>query len=138
MIQEGMNATLTELVGEENTAEKIGSGSLPVYATPAMIALIERCAVKTLKGHLPEGSTTVGTRLAIDHVSATPMGMEVSCRCTLSKIDRKRFVFDVLVEDEAGVIGKGSHERFLVEAAPFLSKAEDKKKGAGREKNSNA
>lgn len=127
MLVEGMTAILTEKVNETNTAKVIGSGSLPVYGTPAMIALIERSAVELLSGNLPEGATTVGTKLEINHVSATPVGMNVVCQCTLTKVDRRKLVFDVEVKDEAGVIGNGTHERFLVDAEPFLAKANGKK-----------
>ena len=128
MLTEGMSAVLTCQVTEENTAKTIGSGSLLVFGTPAMIALIEQTAVALLEGNLPEGTTTVGTKLNIDHVSATPMGMTAECECTLTQIDRKKLVFDVIVKDEAGVIGKGSHERFMVDVEKFMEKAESKAK----------
>lgn len=127
MLTEGMSAILTTKVTTENTAAVIGSGSLPVYGTPAMIALIEQTAVALLEGNLPENTTTVGTKLDINHVSATPVGMTVSCQCTLSKIDRKKLVFEVEVKDEAGVIGNGIHERFMVEPESFVKRAEGKK-----------
>lgn len=127
MLTEGMSAILTCEVTTENTAAVIGSGSLPVYGTPAMIALIEQTAVALLEGNLPENATTVGTKLDINHVSATPVGMTATCQCTLSKIDRKKLVFDVEVKDEAGVIGNGVHERFMVEPESFVKRAESKK-----------
>lgn len=127
MLTEGMSAILTSEVTTENTAAVIGSGSLPVYGTPAMIALIEQTAVALLEGNLPENITTVGTKLDINHISATPVGMTATCQCTLSKIDRKKLVFDVEVRDEAGVIGNGVHERFMVEPESFVKRAESKK-----------
>lgn len=126
MITEGMKAILTDKVSAENTAVTIGSGSLLVYGTPAMITLIERTAVALLDGNLEEGMTTVGTKLDINHVSATPLGMSVTCECTLVKIDRKKLVFEVEVRDEAGVIGNGTHERFIVASKPFQEKADSK------------
>lgn len=126
MLTEGMSAILTEQVEEANTARVIGSGSLPVYGTPAMIALIERTAVELLAGNLPEHTTTVGTKLDINHVSATPEGMTIVCQCTLEKIDRRKLIFQVEVKDGAGVIGNGIHERFLVEEESFLEKAKQK------------
>ncbi|MDO4554612.1 MAG: thioesterase family protein [Lachnospiraceae bacterium] len=128
MLTEGMTAILTEEVTMDNAAITVGSGSLPVYATPAMIALIEKSAVELLTGNLPESTTTVGTKLEINHVSATPTGMSVVCKCTLVKIDRRKLVFEVEVADQAGVIGTGTHERFMVEADSFLKKAESKRK----------
>ena len=121
-----MSAVLTCEVNESNSAKAIGSGSLMVFGTPAMIALIEQTAVALLEGNLPEGTTTVGTKLDINHVSATPMGMTAECECTLVEIDRKKLVFDVIVKDNAGIIGNGTHERFMVEADSFMKKAESK------------
>lgn len=129
MLTEGMTVTCKDRVEEKNTAAVIGSGSLPVYGTPAMIALIEQSAVALLCGNLPEEMTTVGTNLSISHVSATPLGMEVTCKCTLTKIDGRKLVFEVEVKDEAGLIGKGTHERFMVKAGPFLEKANSKRNG---------
>lgn len=127
MLTEGLKRIETEEVTKENTAVTIGSGSLLVYGTPAMIALIEKTAVKLLAPHLPENTTTVGTKLCMNHVSATPTGMTVTCECTLTQIDRRKLVFEVEVRDQAGVIGNGTHERFMVEAASFLEKAESKR-----------
>ena len=126
MLTEGMSAVLTCEVNESNSAKAIGSGSLMVFGTPAMIALIEQTAVALLEGNLPEGTTTVGTKLDINHVSATPMGMTAECECTLVEIDRKKLIFDVVVKDDAGIIGNGTHERFMVEADSFMKKAESK------------
>lgn len=126
MLTEGMRTILTCEVNDTNSARTIGSGSLPVFGTPAMIALIEQTAVALLEGNLPEGMTTVGTKLDINHVSATPLGMTAQCQCTLTKIDRKKLVFEVEVKDEAGLIGNGIHERFMVEAESFMKKAEGK------------
>ena len=95
-IHVGDEIELTEEVVPENTAEKWGSGSLPVYATPAMISLIEHSAVDLLAGKLDEGQTTVGTNLNIAHVSATPVGGTIKCHCSLTEIDRKRLTKDVL------------------------------------------
>ena len=126
MLKPGMSAVLTCEVNESNSAKAIGSGSLMVFGTPAMIALIEQTAVALLEGNLPEGTTTVGTKLDISHVSATPMGMTAECECTLVEIDRKKLVFDVIVKDNAGIIGNGTHERFMLEADSFMKKAESK------------
>ena len=126
MLKPGMSAVLTCEVNESNSGKAIGSGSLMVFGTPAMIALIEQTAVALLEGNLPEGTTTVGTKLDINHVSATPMGMTAECECTLVEIDRKKLVFDVIVKDYAGIIGNGTHERFMVEADSFMKKAESK------------
>ena len=122
----GDEITLTEEVVPENTAEKWGSGSLPVYATPAMISLVEQAAVNLLAGKLDEGMTTVGTNLNVAHVSATPVGGTISCHCTLTEIDHKRLEFHVEVTDNKGRVGIGTHERFIVEAKSFMEKASHK------------
>ena len=125
-IKTGMTYTLRENVTKENAAKTMGSGSLLVYGTPAMLLLVEKTAVALLEGHLDEGMTTVGTNLNVDHVSATPLNMEVCAKVTLTEIDRKRLVFEVEVKDQAGVIGKGSHERFIVNANKFQAKTDAK------------
>lgn len=122
----GMKKTLTDTVIPDNTAKTLGSGSLLVYGTPAMLLLIEKTAVALLKGHLDEGMTTVGTKLNVDHVSASPVGCEVSCTVELTEIDRKKLTFFVEVTDPAGLIGKGVHERFIVDSERFQSKADSK------------
>ena len=118
----GMKMIKTETVTVENAAKTLGSGSLLVYGTPAMLLLVEKTAVALLDGHLDEGMTTVGTNLNVDHVSASPSGCEV----TLTEIDRKKLTFAVEVKDPAGVIGKGTHERFIVDAEKFQNKANGK------------
>lgn len=125
-ISTGMKMTLTDTVTVENAAKTLGSGSLMVYGTPAMLLLVEKTAVALLDGHLEEGMTTVGTNLNVDHVSATPLGAKVSCQVELTEIDRKRLVFTVAVTDDAGLIGKGTHERFIVQADKFQQKADGK------------
>lgn len=122
----GMKMTLTDTVTMDNAAKTLGSGSLLVYGTPAMLLLVEKTAVALLDGHLDEGMTTVGTNLNVDHVSATPLNAEVSCQVELTEIDRKRLVFSVEVKDAAGIIGKGTHERFVVQAEKFQQKADSK------------
>lgn len=125
-IKVGDSIILSEEVVHENTAEVWGSGSLPVYATPAMILLVEKAAVALLADKLDNGLTTVGTKLNISHVSATPIGGTVTCRCTLTEIDRKRLEFHVEVTDQNGRVGIGAHERFIVASEPFMEKTRSK------------
>ncbi len=126
MLNIGMTKTLNDTVTMENTAKTLGSGSLLVYGTPAMLLLVEKTAVALLEGNLEEGMTSVGTNLNVDHVSATPVGGQVSCTVALTEIDRKRLVFKVIVEDKSGVIGKGSHDRFIVDAEKFQARTNAK------------
>ena len=123
----GITGRQTILVTEELTAEVFGSGSLPVYATPGMIALMENTAMNSVQGELEEGQGTVGTLIQVEHISATPVGMRVTCETKLAEVDRKRLVFEVKAFDEKGLIGQGRHERFVISSEKFLKKAEAKK-----------
>ncbi|MBR5047798.1 MAG: thioesterase family protein [Eubacterium sp.] len=126
MLRKGLAKMMTDVVTMENTARSLGSGSLLVYGTPAMLTLVEKTAVALLEGQLENGMTSVGTNLNVDHISPTPVGGKISCAVTLREIDGKKLVFSVLVEDQNGIIGKGSHERFLVDADRFQAKADAK------------
>ncbi len=122
----GIKGSKTITVTEEMTAEKIGSGMLPVYASPCMMAEMENVASLSVQNELEEGSGTVGIKMNVDHVSATPVGMQVRIETELTEIDRKRLVFKVEAYDEAGLIGQGLHERFIIQNEKFLAKAESK------------
>ena len=127
MLKEGVKGTQEIMVTEENTAKVMGSGALDVFATPAMIALMEKTAWESVQPYLEEGSGTVGTLMNVKHVAATPVGMEVTCETKLVEVDRNRLVFEVKAYDAAGVIGEGTHERFIIDNERFLAKAEAKK-----------
>lgn len=119
-------ATVTETVTPENTAASVGSGSLPVYATPAMLTLIEKAACEAAAPLLAEGETSVGTYLSVKHLSATPVGMKVSATAELTGRDGRKLVFAVTASDECGIIGEGTHERFIVLADRFTEKTTQK------------
>ena len=123
----GLKGTVKETVNENITAEKVGSGSLPVFATPMMVALMEKAACKALENSLDEGSTTVGTKVDVEHVAATPVGMEVTVTATVTAVEGRKISFSVEAFDEAGLIGKGAHDRFVVNAEKFTSKTYAKK-----------
>ena len=125
-METGITGQQEEIVTEEKTAKAMGSGELPVYATPAMIALIEKTAWMSVAGELEEGQGTVGTKLAVEHVSASPLGAHITCKTTLVGVDRRRLLFSVEVSDDAGIIGQGTHERFIVENEKFVTKAQGK------------
>ena len=127
MLEPGIKGTKTVRVTSENTAKAYGSGQLEVFATPAMIALIEQTAWQSVAGELGEGEGTVGTRVDVSHSAATPLGMEVRCETELMEVDRRRLVFRAEVFDEAGLVGEGTHERFIIRNEPFLQKANQKK-----------
>ena len=113
-------------VTPELTAAALGSGLLPVYATPAMVALMEETAATSVQPCLPEGQGTVGTLLELKHLSATPVGLKVFCDTELVEIDRRRLVFEFKCRDEAGLIGEGRHERFVIKNESFMAKANAK------------
>jgi len=127
MINIGIKGRLTGTVTEENTAEAYGSGTLRVFATPAMIALMEHTALQSVAGELEDGMTTVGISLNVKHTAPSPVGSVITCESELIDIDRRRLVFRVTAYDEAGEIGSGTHERFIVENEKFSIKAEERK-----------
>lgn len=122
----GSIGTATVRVVESNTAMAVGSGLLPVYSTPSMIALLEMAACNAISDQLEEGSTSVGTLLNIKHLAATPIGMNVTATATLTEVDGRRLVFDIKVHDEVSLIGEGTHERFIVFSEKFLAKTNAK------------
>lgn len=126
-METGITGRQTITVTEDKTAAVMGSGELAVFATPAMIALMENTASKSIADALEPGQGTVGTLIDVKHVAATPVDMEVTCETKLVEVDRKRLVFEVKAYDAAGVIGEGVHERFIIDNEKFMAKAEAKK-----------
>ncbi|MEA4901217.1 thioesterase family protein [Desulfitobacterium sp.] len=120
----GLKGRAENVVNEGNTAKSMGSGSLEVYATPALVALMEAAAVNAL--NLEAGESSVGTALEIKHAAATPIGMKVWAEAELVEIDRRRLVFAINAYDEVEKIGSGRHERFIIQTERFLSKAYQK------------
>ena len=127
MLTVGIKGKQTVEVVQENTAMSVGSGLLPVFATPAMAALMEKTASESIAPFLEEGNGSVGISLNIRHLAATPIGMTVECESELVEIDRKRLVFTLKVTDGVDVIGDGTHERFIINNEKFMAKAESKK-----------
>ena len=126
MLSVGIKGNLERTVTPERTAEAMGSGQLPVFATPAVVALAEETAWKSVAPELEEGQGTVGTLMELSHIAATPLGMKVRCETELIEIDRRRLVFSVKVYDEKEKVADGRHERFIVDNGKFLSKAQGK------------
>lgn len=114
--------TATEIVTKENTASKYGSGLVDVFATPAMVALMEKAALNAVLPYLPEGLNTVGTEVCVRHTKATPIGWEVSSKATLTKVDGKKLVFEVIAWDKDGEIGRGTHTRYIIDSKRFMEK----------------
>ncbi len=114
-------------VTKDKTAAAIGSGSVEVFATPWMIAMMELSACNALAPYYDEGQSSVGTKLNVSHDAATPVGMQVCAEAEVIEVDRRRIVLKVTAWDGQGVIGQGTHERFLINAEKFLAKTEAKK-----------
>ncbi len=126
-MEKGIKNTLEITVTEENSAAVMKSGTLKVLASPAMIALIEETAWKSVQPYLEDGQGTVGTNLNINHVAPTPLGMKVSCETELIEVDGRKLKFDVKVYDECGLAGNGTHERFIIYSEKFQNKADSKR-----------
>ncbi|WP_302496744.1 thioesterase family protein [uncultured Flavonifractor sp.] len=125
----GMKGRAETVVTPENTAAAVGSGLVPVFATPSMIALMENAAVNAVQAQLEEGQGTVGTLLNVSHDAATPVGMKVWAEAEVTAVEGRKLTYTVAAFDEAGPIGKGEHQRFIIQADRFLAKAEAKKEG---------
>ena len=126
MLETGIKGTRTVTVNEDNTAKAMGSGTLDVFATPALIALMEETCWRSVANELEEGCGTVGTLLEIKHTAPTPVGMKVTCESTLTEVDGRRLVFEVIARDAKGVVGEGKHERFIIQNGKFQMKANAK------------
>ena len=127
MLGAGIKGKEEITVEMKDTAKVLGSGGLEVFATPAMIALSEKTALLSVAGFLEEGTSTVGTKVNMSHIAATPIGMKVTCETELIEVDRRRLLFNVTVYDEKEKIAEGTHERFIVDNGKFTEKANSKK-----------
>lgn len=122
----GLKGATEIVVGTRDTAPHVGSGKIKVLATPVMVNLMEAAALNAVEGLLPEGHQTVGTRLDISHIAATPVGMQVTAHAELVKVDGRRLTFRVSAEDEKETIGEGVHERIVVNVERFDRRTRDK------------
>jgi len=125
-LKQGCQFTSEIKVTDNNTAVKMGSGDLKVFATPAMIALMENAAKSSVIKALPEGYTTVGIEMNVKHVKSSPVGANIKCTATLTKVDRKKLFFDVEASDGNDIIGRGSHIRYIVNSDDFMEKTNRK------------
>ena len=123
----GVKNTIEITVSSNDTAAKYGSGLIEVFATPAMVGLTENTAQSSVGKLLPEGFITLGTEINVQHLKATPVGMKVKCESVLIKSDNKKLSFEVTAWDEQAIIGKGTHERYIVEAKKFMEKLNSQK-----------
>jgi fluoroacetyl-CoA thioesterase len=126
MMEKGLKNEIESVVTEDMLACNVKSGTLRVFATPMMIALMEQTCMECVMPYMDEGCGTVGTRVDIEHVASTPLGMKVKCSCELTEVDNRKLTFSVKVEDERGLIGEGTHVRFIVNNERFQKKTDEK------------
>ena len=119
----GMKGMVDTVAEREDTAREVGSGDLLVYATPCMVALMEGAACEAIACAMSDTQTTVGTALNIEHISATPVGLEVRAEAEVTAVEGKVITFRVTAFDEAGEIGRGTHTRVIVNTQKFLDRA---------------
>ena len=125
-LETGLSAKVKDVVTAELTALSQGSGDVEGLATPVMIRMREAAAIKALQGKLTPGMTSVGTRVEVTHVAPTPVGMEVTAQATLVEVEGRLLVFSVAAEDQSGVIGKGTHQRVIVDKETFAGRIESR------------
>lgn len=118
----GLTYTSTVVVSKENMAVTMGSGDLEVFATPAMVALMENAAMNAVAGELPEGSTTVGALMNTSHIKPSAVGDTVSATATLKEVEGRKLTFEVKAEDSKGIVGEGTHVRYVVDREKFMAK----------------
>lgn len=126
MLTPGILGEKTITVQPADTAQAIGSGALPVYATPAMIALMESVSAQSVAPFLAEGQSTVGTSIHAEHIAASPVGAQIHCRSELTDANGRRLRFRITASDRHGIIGEATHERFVIENERFLVKVWEK------------
>lgn len=122
MLKEGLTYESKTTVNEDNLACTLGSGDMKVFATPAMVALMENASMRAVADYLPEGSSTVGAAMNTTHTKPSGLGQTIYATATLIEIDRRKLTFRVVAKDEEGNIGEGTHIRFIVDREKFLSK----------------
>ena len=122
MIFNGKSATVTTTVTDKNTAKAVGSGSLDVFATPMMIALMEQAACECIADGLEPGQTSVGTQINAAHTAASPLGAVISATAEIVAVDGRKISFTVTAHDGTNEIGNGTHERFIIDAERFMNK----------------
>lgn len=130
-LEPGLTGECAWQVTPEMTAARVGSGLVEVFSTPMLVALMESAAVEALADALAEGSTSVGTRIEVSHLAATPTGMTVHARATLTAVDGRRLTFQVEAWDDLDRIGEAVHERAIVDRQRFDSRIADKRRAAG-------
>lgn len=124
MLKKGLSACSSATVTAENTAVAMGSGDMRVFATPALVALMENAAMLAVAGELPEGATTVGASMNVEHIKPSGLGAVVTATAVLTEVEGRRLTFNVGARDAVGMIGEGVHVRFVVDRERFMAKVE--------------
>ena len=119
-IKPGLTYTAKQKVEYDDTAAKYGSGMVEVFATPGMIALMENAALNTVLPYLGEKFNTVGFEISVKHLKPTPVGINVECTAKLVEVDGKKLVFSLSARDEKGLIGEGTHTRYIINTQKFI------------------
>ena len=127
MLKPGILGKEQTIVSHSNSAAAMGSGTLEVFSTPSMCALMESAAANSVQKYLEPGCTTVGVSLNVKHTSPTALGMMASCESELTEVDGRRLVFKITAFDRAGIIGTATHERMIINAKTFMEKASAKR-----------
>ena len=122
MLEKGLSARSAATVVPGNTAAAMGSGDLAVFATPAMVALMENAAMTAVAGELPEGATTVGSEMNVTHIKPSGLGAEITATAVLAEVEGRKLTFNVGVRDAEGLIGEGIHIRYIVDREKFMAK----------------
>lgn len=122
ILEKGLSAQCTAVADETNSAARMGSGDLPVFATPSMVALMEHAAMTAVAAALPEGATTVGSEIATTHIKPSGAGARITAMAVLTAVEGRKLTFNVGARDEEGMIGEGVHVRFVVDREKFMAK----------------
>ena len=122
MLEKGLSARSAATVAAGNTAAAMGSGDLAVFATPAMVALMENAAMTAVAGELPEGATTVGSEMNVTHIKPSGLGAEITATAVLTGVEGRKLTFNVGARDAEGMIGEGVHVRYVVDREKFMAK----------------
>lgn len=125
-LQPGLTGEIRKTVEERHTATHLGSGNVHVLATPIMISLLENAAIEAVDPLLPEGYQTVGIRIDVRHTAPTPVGMQITARAELTKVEGRILTFRVTAEDEKEQVGEGTHQRAIIDTARFLERIRSK------------
>ena len=122
----GKSATAAEIVTKANTAKAVGSGSLDVYSTPMMVALMERASCECLSEMMTDGQASVGTQMLVEHTAASPIGMEITATATVDAVSGRKVELTVTASDASGEIGRGKHTRVIIDEERFMAKVREK------------